>query len=61
MRSAVSDDPEAEKKRLKTLVLQEMFGDDKLAFSQNYILYAFSVVARAVIEAFFIYLQVSYF
>lgn len=59
MRSAVSDDPEAEKKRLKTLVLQEMFGDDKLAFSQNYILYAFSVVARAVIEAFFIYLQVS--
>jgi len=61
MRSAVSDDPEAEKKRLKTLVLQEMFGDDKLAFSQNYVLYAFSVVARTVIEAFFIYLQYTMF
>lgn len=61
IRSAISDDPEAEKKKLNMLVLQEMFGDEKLAFSQNYILYAFSVIARTVIEAFFIYLQYTMF
>ena len=60
IRSAVSDDPDAEKKKLNMMVLQEMFGDEKLAFSQNYILYAFSVIARTLIEACFIYLQVRY-
>jgi len=61
LRSAVSDDPETEKKKLNLMVLQEMFGDEKLAFSQNYILYAFSVIARTAIEAFFIYLQYTMF
>jgi len=61
IRSAVSDDPDAEKKKLNMMVLQEMFGDEKLAFSQNYILYAFSVIARTLIEACFIYLQYSMF
>lgn len=39
-------------------VIKELFGEDKSAFSQHYILYTLSVILRTGVEVVFMYLQV---
>ena len=43
----------------KKTVMQELFGEEKAAFSQHYILYSVSVIVRTGVEVVFIYLQVA--
>ena len=58
MRQSSLDALQQEITEPRKTVIQEMFGEDKAAFSQHYVLYGVSVVLRTGVEVVFIYLQV---
>jgi len=46
-------------RKVRQLAIQELFGEEKAAFTQHFVLYTFSVLIRTALEVAFIWLQVN--
>uniref|UniRef100_H2YWV0 Gap junction protein n=1 Tax=Ciona savignyi TaxID=51511 RepID=H2YWV0_CIOSA len=59
--SLANTNDQQDARKLRQSVIQEMFGEEKSAFSQHYILYTSSVLMRTLVEILFIVLQYRLF